>query len=133
MFGGAFMGNTVTTDADGNVNVMANQEVNPNVLGSVDAHTNTMGKMMMHEVTEAYAGAQISQKAGVGVLPVTQADIANPQSVYNRAHNRATSQTPVFQTLYDKNGNVTIDVTKAVRAEWSVTRGSKSKVIQTYP
>ena len=133
MIGGAFMGNTVTTDANGNVSVEANQEVNPNVLSSADAHTNTMGKMMMHEVTEAYAGGQISQKTGVGASPATQTDNANPRSVYNRAHNRATSQTPVFQTLYDKSGNVTTDVTQAVRVEWSVTRGSKSKVIQTYP
>lgn len=133
MIGGAFMGNTVTTDADGNTKVVANQEVNPNVLGSADAHTNTPGKMMMHEATEAYAGAQISQKAGVGVGPATQADVANPSSVYNRAHNRATSQTPVYQTLYDRNGKVTTDVTQAVRAEWSVTKNGKSKVIQSYP
>lgn len=131
--GGAFISNTVTTDANGNVSVVANQEVNPNVLSSADAHTNTMGKMMMHEVTEAYAGAQISQKTGVGASPATQTDIANPRSVYNRARNRATSQTPVFRTLYDKSGNVTTDVTQAVRVEWSVTRGSKSKVKQTYP
>jgi phosphotransferase system HPr-like phosphotransfer protein len=40
MIGGAFMGNTVTTDADGNRTVVANQEVNPTVLGNEDAHTN---------------------------------------------------------------------------------------------
>jgi RHS repeat-associated protein len=133
MIGGAFMGNTVTKDADGNTKVVANQEVNPNVLGSADAHTNTPGKMIMHEATEAYAGAQISQKEGTGVGVATQADVANPTSVYNRAHNKATSQTPVYQTLYDKSGNVTTDVTQAVRVEWSVTNNGSSKVIQTYP
>lgn len=133
MIGGSFMGNTVTKDADGNTKVVANQEVNPNVLGSADAHTNTPGKMIMHEATEAYAGAQISQKEGVGVGPATQADVANPTSVYNRAHNSATSQTPVYQTLYDRSGNVTTDVTQAVRVEWSVTNNGNSKVIQTYP
>ncbi|MDD2244968.1 MAG: DUF6443 domain-containing protein [Dysgonamonadaceae bacterium] len=133
MVGGAFMGNTVTTDANGNKAVVANQEVNPNVLGSADTHTKTAGKMMMHEATEAYAGAQLSQKSGVSAAPATQADANNPRSVYMRAHNKATSQTPVSQTLYDRNGNVTTDVTQAVRVEWSVTRGSRSKVIQTYP
>lgn len=133
MIGGAFMGNTVTTDADGNRNVVANQEVNPNVLGSADAHTNTQGKMMMHEATEAYAGAQISQKSGVSAGPATQTDASNRRSVYSKAHRKATPQTPVYQTLYDKNGNVTTDVKQAVRVEWNVTSGSKSKVIQTYP
>ena len=134
MTGGAFMGNTVTTDADGNSKVVANQEVNPNVLGSADAHTNTPGKMIMHETTEAYAGAQISQKNGVGVGPATQADAANPSSVYSKAHNRATPQTPVYQTLYDKNGNVTSDINQAVRVEWNVNNNAgKSKVIQSYP
>ena len=131
MVGGSFMGNTVTTDASGNTKVVANQEVNPNVLGSADAHTNTMGKMMMHETTEAYAGAQISQKAGVGVGSATQAEVDNPSSVYNRAHNKATSQTPVYRTLYDRSGKVTTDASQAVRVEWSVTKYGKSKVIQT--
>lgn len=133
MTGGAFMGNTVTTDADGNKTVNAYQEVNPNVLGSADAHTNTQGKMMMHEATEAYAGAQISKKSGVSAGPATQADASNPRSVYSKAHRKATSQTPFYQTLYDTNGNVTTDVTQAVRVEWSVTKRNKSKVIQTYP
>ena len=133
MVGGAFMGNTVTTDADGNTKVIANQEVNPNVLASADEHTNTRGKMIMHEVTEAYAGAQISQKAGIGVGVATPADAANLSSVYNQAHNRATPQTPVYQTLYDRKGKVITDATQAVRVEYSVTKGGKSKVIQTYP
>lgn len=42
-------------------------------------------------------------------------------------------QTPVYQALYDKNGNVTTDVTQAVRVEWNVTSGSKSKVILNIP
>ena len=133
MKGGAFMGNTVTTDENGNTKVVANQEVNPNVLASADEHTNTPGKMMMHEVTEAYAGAQISQKAGVGVGAATLADVANPSSVYNQAHNRATPQTPIYQTLYDRKGRVTTETTQAVRVEYSVVKGGKSKVIQTYP
>ena len=112
---------------------MANQEVNPNVLGSADAHTNKQGKMMMHEATEAYVGAQISKKSGVSASPATWADASNPRSVYRKAHRKATPQTRVYQTLYDKNGSVTTDLNQAVRAEWNVTKGGRSKVIQTYP
>jgi hypothetical protein len=89
--------------------------------------------MIMHEATEAYAGAQISQKSGVGVGPATQADRDNPSSVYSRADNKATSQSTLYQTLYDKNGKITTDATQTVRAEWSVMRWFKSKVIQTLP
>ena len=53
--------------------------------------------------------------------------------VYNRAHNKATSQTPISETLYDRSDNVTTDVEEAVRVEWSVTNYSGSKVIQTLP
>lgn len=41
--GGAFMGNRVTQDKDGNIIVTAYQEINPKVLGVADAHTNTPG------------------------------------------------------------------------------------------
>ena len=127
MTGGAFMGNTVTTDADGNVKVSANQEVNPNVLGSADEHTKTPGKMMMHEATEAYEGAKISQKTGVGAGMATIADQQNPLSVYSRVHNKATPQTTVYQRIqYNSAG-------QATKAEWYVTRWFKSKIIQTLP
>jgi len=127
LVGGAFMGNTVTKDANGNVKVSANQEVNPNVLGSADAHTKTPGKMMMHEATEAYEGAKISQKAGVGARPVIAADEDNPRSVYSRAHNRATPQTPVYDVIYYNSTG------EPIKAEWYVTRNGKSKIIQTLP
>jgi|ThiBio_inoc_biof_1041523.scaffolds.fasta_scaffold01687_4 hypothetical protein len=132
--GGAFMGNTVTTDASGNITVVANQEVNPNVLGSADAHTNTMGKMMMHEATEAYAGAQISQKSGVS-SPSSNVE----GSVYERAHNRATPQTPVYENIYDGKGNQLqmlpggVYPNNVARAEWYVTKNGKSKIIQIFP
>jgi len=133
LIGGAFMGNTVTKDANGNVKITANQEVNPNVLGSADDQTKTPGKMIMHEVTEAYAGAQISKNVGAGVGPATQADAADPSSVYSRAHSSATSQSTVQRTLYDVDGKITNDINQAVRVEWSVSESGKSKVIQTYP
>jgi hypothetical protein len=132
MIGGAFMGNTVTTDADGNRTVVANQEVNPNVLGAADAHTKTQGKMMMHEVTEAYAGAQISQESGVSSPP------SNVEgSIYNAAHNRATPQTTVYETIYDSKGNKLQMLpdgkypNNVAKAEWHVTKNGESKIIQT--
>ncbi len=132
--GGAFMGNTVTSKTNGNVTVSAYQEVNPNVLGSTDAHTKTPGKMMMHEVTEAYEGAKISQKTGI-----SSPNSATKGSVYEEAHNRATPQSAVFETIYDNKGNVLqmlpggIYPPNTVRAEWYVTKNGKSKIIQTYP
>ena len=133
LVGGAFMGNTVMTDDEGNNTVSAYQEVNPIVLGLADSHTNSMGKMMMHEVTEAYSGALISHQRGFGAPPANLEEANNPNSVYNKAHNKATPQTPVYQTLYDKKGSVTLDVNEAVRIEWSVTKGFRTKVIQSYP
>jgi hypothetical protein len=117
---------------------VANQEVNPNVLGNADAHTNTTGKMIMHEATEAYGGAQISQQAGAGVEVATQADFVNPQSVYYRAHNGATPQTPIGQTIYDSNGkqlqmlpngNYPNNVSRA--EWWVIDQNGNRKVIQT--
>jgi hypothetical protein len=134
MVGGAFMGNTVTTDANGNRTVVANQEVNPNVLGSADAHTNSMGKMMMHEATEAYAGAQISQRSGVSSPMAGQEG-----SVYQQAHNKATPQTAVYQNIYDRSGNKLemlqggVYPSNVARSEWYVTKNGKSKIIQTFP
>lgn len=61
--GGAFMGNTVTQTANGNI-VVANQEVNPQVLGPMSNANGKPGADMMHEVTEAYQGAVTSQISG---------------------------------------------------------------------
>ena len=133
LVGGAFMGNSVRKDANGNTNVIANQEINPNVLGKADEHTRTPGKMIMHEITEAYAGAQISKKMGIGASQATKAEENNPSSVYFRAHHKATPQSPVQQELFDSSGNKTYDVMQAVRVEWTVSRRGKKKIIQTYP
>lgn len=127
MVGGAFMGNTVTTDADGNI-VSARQEINPRILGSADEHTRTPGKMIMHETTEAYQGGKISKRSGIS-SPRSNID----GSVYEKAHNRATSQSLVSEIMYDRNGNSTVDINKAVRVEWSVSKNGKIKIIQTLP
>lgn len=127
--GGAFMGNEVTKRSDGTIMVEANQEINPNVLGAADSHTQTPGKMTIHELTEAYQGALISQKKGV-----SSGNSNTIGTVYEKAHDRATPQTLVEQVLYDKNGKVTQDINKAARAEWIVTnsRGIE-KAIQRLP
>ena len=129
--GGAFLGNTVTVDSNGDNNVVANQLVNPNVLGRADAHTNTMGKMMMHEVTEAYSGARISQKSGVSASIANKVESADPFSIYNRAHSRATPQTPVKEIMYDSFGDRTDEVSKARKIEWIVSKRGKPCIIQT--
>ena len=133
MVGGAFMGNTVHDDGNGRRTVEARQEINPNVLGSADAHTRTPGKMIMHEVTEAYAGAEISMRSGKNAVPASGADENNPQSVYMRAHNRATPQSLVESKYYDKNGKETTNITDVVRAEWYVTRNGRKQIIQRLP
>ena len=55
------------------------------------------------------------------------------QTIYRQAHNRAIPKTPIYQTLYDRKGRVTTGTTQAVRVEYSVVKGGKSKVIQTHP
>ena len=133
MVGGAFMGNTVHDDGNGHRTVEARQEIKPIVLGRADAHTRTPGKMIMHEVTEAYAGAEISMRSGKNAAPASGADENNPQSVYMRAHNRATPQSLVERKYYDKNGKETTNITDVVRAEWYVTRNGRKQIIQRLP
>ena len=102
MVGGAFMGNTVTTDAEGNVMVSANQVVNPQVLGAMSKTNLNPGMDMMHETTEAYEGAKISQERGISSPASNQEG-----SVYWQAHNRATPQSGrVYETVYAPNGRV---------------------------
>jgi hypothetical protein len=103
--GGAFMGNAVTQTENGNT-VVANQEVNPQILGKMSTRNLAPGQDMLHEVTEAYNGAVISQKTGVSVGPATLQDVKNPRSVYNIAHNSAVPQSgAVYQSLYNASGN----------------------------
>jgi len=133
--GGAFMGNTVTTSPTGNT-VSANQEINPAVLGTMSTYYNQPGADTLHEVTEAYQGAVMSQASGVSSGVGGQ-----PNSVYPQAHNSATPQTgPVTQNVYDANNNVVYPTANgsypptAVRAEFTVQQGNRAPVIiQTLP
>ncbi len=127
--GGAFMGNTVKKDVDGNVtNVVANQEVNPYVLEAADEFTRK-GTFIMHELSEAYEGATISYKEK------RSSPKANEKgSVYKQSHKKATYQPPVYERLLDANGSITTDPFKAKSVEWFVKpyeNSNKEKIIQT--
>jgi RHS repeat-associated protein len=129
MVGGAFLGNEIQTLSDGSNLVIAYQDINPNVLGAADC--SMPGLMILHETTEAYEGAKISQLSGISSPNSGQAG-----SVYGAAHNAATFQNTVYQTMYDKNGMVTTEVNAAVRVEWYVNDYMRSvfnpkQIIQT--
>jgi RHS repeat-associated protein len=109
--GGAFMGNTVTSNVDpaSDKNIVeANQEINPNVLDKLSTAYNKPGADTLHEVTEAYQGAKLSQTSGVSS---PQAGL--PGSVYTQAHSPlATPQSgAATRTLFDAQGNILQPVT----------------------
>ena len=133
--GGAFAGNTVTKGADGNT-VVAQQEINPSALDKVSTANGKPGADALHEVTEAYQGALISQKSGVSSPAANQLG-----SVYQKAHNKATNQSgPIFQRIYDASGNE-LQMTPSggypagvKSADWYANDKKNNKVIiQTLP
>lgn len=127
--GGAFMGNKVSEDKDGKIIVEANQVINPKVLGTADMHTRTPGSLTMHEVTEAYQGALISQEN-----QLSSGNSSISKDIYLEAHGKATPQTRVDIFMYDINGRKTKNIKKAVKVEWVVkNKQGEKKVIQTLP
>lgn len=132
---GAFEGNTVTPAATpgGTNTVVANQEINPDVASKSDSYYGKPGANTLHEVTEAYQGAKMSQASGV-----SSGDSKAAGSVYSAAHNAATPQAgPIFQTMYDKVGEKIIlpfMTSLARKVEWTVQEGARPpQVIQTLP
>lgn len=134
--GGAFMGNTVTQGQNGNT-VSAVQEINPEVLATFGNANKSPGKGTLHEVTEGYQGALVSQQSGISSPRADQ-----PGSVYNTAHANAVPQPGKITVRYlgpDQNrgrgvvlGGYTLGNTPpagAQRAEYI----SNGVVIQTYP
>ncbi len=112
--GGAFMGNSISTETTTTVTnnkpfteisetyttVTAQQEVNPGVLGKMSTANGKPGADMLHEVTEAYQGAEISLASGVS------SPSSGPGSVYQTAHNNATKQSGIVtERIYDSSGN----------------------------
>lgn len=133
--GGAFGGNTVTVQTNGQNTVVANQEINPSVLGTMSSAHNNPGADVRHEITEAYQGALISQASGVSSPVAGQAG-----SVYPQAHAAATPQSgPISETIYDSQGNVLQMQngqypSNTARAEYSVTDSNNNNVIiQSFP
>ncbi len=104
IIGGSFMGNTVYQTADDMkigepALTVANQEVNPYELGAQSAYNNKPGQDMLHEVTEAYEGAKISQTNGVSSGGSRQVG-----SVYYEAHEKAAKQTDLYEDSRDASG-----------------------------
>ncbi|WP_271782409.1 DUF6443 domain-containing protein [Aquimarina algiphila] len=133
--GGAFMGNTVTKNpTTGNNEVTAEQEVNPKVLKKFNDANSKPGQGMLHEVTEAYEGALISQKSGVSSPKSNEVG-----SVYPQAHLNAVKQPgTVKRTTFDQHGLIAtptylgrneIFIITPARVEYS----SNGKTIMTYP
>lgn len=98
LIGGAFMGNEVASDGT----VKATNEYDTQTGSRIDAAYNKPGGTILHEITEAYEGAKISQASGRSSGPD-----GTPGSVYNAAHKAALKQPgPVTETRYDNKGNI---------------------------
>ncbi|MDO9256262.1 MAG: RHS repeat-associated core domain-containing protein [Bacteroidales bacterium] len=109
--GGAFMGNNVTQTSGTEIlngvpeevpitKVSANQEVNPAMLNFYDQKTGSQtGSFILHEVTESYEGAKISQGTGVSALPAAKGN-ATYSSIFLPAHIAASNQPPINRTTY---------------------------------
>ncbi|MCA6069503.1 hypothetical protein JI747_020290 [Chryseobacterium sp. RG1] len=107
--------------------------VNPAVLSALSTAYGKPGGDMLHEVTEAYQGALISQASGISSPRSSQAG-----SVYPQAHATATPQSgPVNQTILDTQGNVLQPAntpsgfpSNAARVNYTTTNGT---IILTIP
>ncbi|HEX4875620.1 MAG TPA: RHS repeat-associated core domain-containing protein [Chitinophagaceae bacterium] len=109
VIGGSFMGNKVTQvvgPVQGKATVETTQVINPTVLKTADDYYKTNGNFTLHEVTESYQAALISQKAGVSASPAAPGDDTNPKSLYYQAHNNLSVKQPA--DIYAKmNGTKT--------------------------
>ena len=129
MVGGAFMGNTVEKSDDGETTVRASQEVNPDVLSAIDESVGISGTTILHEITEAYAGALLSRSSQQSSPPSN-----DPNSVYPIAHKMATPQPAVREEYFDFRGVVLRSASSASSVQWVVyDPNGKKRVIQRYP
>lgn len=94
----------------------------------VDSYYDKPGANILHDVVELYLGGIESQKTGVSAGP---AYVGAP--FYEKIHNAAPPQAGSIQYRgIDKDGNVTKDPNKAVKAEIFVkVPGKPEKVIYT--
>lgn len=81
---------------------VASQEVNADATRNYSKADGNPGQSMLHEVTEAYRGARITQSDGnTGVRSTGNNDDAdNPNSVYRRAHDGAVNQGQIPSAHY---------------------------------
>ncbi len=129
--GGAFMGNAAPVNPGDPF--QAYQEINPSFLSKADIYYNKPGASTLHEVVEAYIGAQISIGSGL-----TAGYGNGPDRIYQTAHELAPKQSGIItMTVYDSVGNILdFPFIGAARVEWSVNSGSDpafKKIIQTIP
>jgi RHS repeat-associated protein len=125
--GGALIGNTVTpaSSKDGVATVEANQQVNPSQLQAQSDYYGKPGADMLHEVTEAYQGAKISQTSGVSSPRAGQ-----PGSVYDAAHNNATPQSGMqYMDIKDPSGKSVSKTYAGGSIVYFVDDGVKAPVI----
>lgn len=115
LIGGTFRGNQVT---EGSPNkVIAMQEINPSMLSAADDAFGTQGAFTLHEITEAYEGAKMSQNSGV-----SSPEAGFQGSNYNNAHRRASIQPgPIYQRTFDAQGNE-IEITEENKNKIHVTK-----------
>ena len=96
--GGAFAGNEVKTDEQGQVQVEAFQSVNPKQLAVVDTYITKKGTAIVHEVTEAYEGAKLAMKKGEG-----SREKGKKNPFYKKAHKNAISQPYLYSSFITEN------------------------------
>ena len=111
--GGAFGGNNIADDS----HITATQVINPTDLKKIGDYTRT--DPIIHEITEAYGGALISRKNGVGSL---RSEI--PGSVYREAHENA-FYPQTFQLepeLYNIKGDRVYTLDDATKREYRIYR-----------
>jgi len=154
--GGAFMGNSLVTfettrliGKDDRIpstetKRVANQEINPIILHNIDDYYGSPGSHTLHEVTEAYKGALIAnEKKLKNVGPATNTDVNNPESIYYKAHKKATKQkSTINETVYNNlneeiiapYSNIPGNKNYPVRVEYSIQKGFiRRRVIMTIP
>lgn len=141
--GGAMMGNKTSHILSPDGNTMSKitetfQEVNPVILNKISNFYNNPGSAMLHEVTESYQGGVIARNMGkLSVGMATNADLDNPISVYNSAHNSATPQTRGYDVRsVDSRGNPAPEFSRSATTSVFLVdpTGVKSnELIYTYP
>ncbi len=99
LVGGSFMGTKVESDGT----VKSTNEYDTPTGGRIDAAYNKPGGSLIHEITEGYEAAKMSQKSGQSSGPE-----GTPGSVYKAAHKAALKQpgSSITLTHYNNGGNM---------------------------